>query len=153
LEKIANQFIHDESDAVYGDLKYVQSENREKVIRYWKSGEFYQGILQKGWMPPHPTLYLRREVYSKKGLFDLSMKIAADYDMMLRVLLEPSFKINYIPEVFVEMETGGISNGKLSNIIRKSKEDLRGMRKNGIKNVYWVLFRKNLSKIRQFSGE
>jgi len=153
LEKLAFHFIQDRADAVYGDLRYVNSEKRENIVRYWKSGVFYPGILSKGWMPPHPTLYMRREVYRQHGLFDLGFTIAADYDLMLRVLLQPGIRINYIPEVLIDMETGGLSNGSLGNIARKSLEDLRAIRKNGMKNSLWVLARKNLSKLGQFFGD
>jgi glycosyltransferase involved in cell wall biosynthesis len=150
LQKIIIPFQESQVDIIYGDLRYVNKDKRKRVVRYWKSGEFHPGLIQKGWMPPHPTFYMRREIYASLGLFDLSFKIAADYDLMLRVLKNPGLKIAYIPEVLVEMETGGLSNGRLVNVIRKSIEDYRAMRKNGIMNPWWVLGRKNLGKLNQF---
>lgn len=150
LEKLAEQFKQHEPDAVYGDLQYVSQKTPKSIIRYWKSGGFYPGILQKGWMPPHPTLYMKREMYLKYGLFDLNYSIAADYDLILRVLSKPGLIIKYIPEVLIDMETGGISNGKLRNIAKKSWEDFQAMKKNGIKGAFWVLVRKNFSKLGQF---
>jgi len=96
---------------------------------------------------------MRRDMYREYGLFDLNFRIAADYDLILRVLLQPDIRINYIPEVLIDMETGGLSNGSLKNIARKSLEDLRAIRKNGMKNSLWVLARKNLSKLGQFFGD
>jgi glycosyltransferase involved in cell wall biosynthesis len=150
LEKIAFRFRDKQIQAVYGDLRYVKRKEINQVVRYWRSGDFSPDILQKGWMPPHPTLYMRREVYATYGLFDLNFRIAADYDLMLRVLKPPSVRIAYIPEVLVDMETGGLSNRSLKNIFRKSKEDYSALIKNGISNAWIVLARKNLRKIRQF---
>jgi glycosyltransferase len=150
LEKIAKKFMEHDADAVYGDLRYVNRKKAERVVRYWNSGEFYPNLLNKGWMPPHPTLYLKKEVYQKHGLFDLSFRIASDYDLILRVLKDPKLNIAYIPEVLVDMETGGLSNGKLVNVIQKSREDFRAMKKNGIRHAAWALGIKNLGKIPQF---
>jgi hypothetical protein len=150
LEQIAFRFGDKQIHAIYGDLRYIKSKLPSRVVRYWRSGDFYPGILQKGWMPPHPTLYMRREVYEKYGLFDLNFMIAADYDLMLRVLKAPSFKIAYIKEVLIDMETGGLSNGSLKNIFRKSMEDYHALIKNGIRRACLVLARKNLRKVGQF---
>jgi glycosyltransferase len=152
LDKIAFTFQKKSPDIVYGDLKYMQKKHGNKVLRFWKSGEYHSGLIQKGWMPPHPTLYMRRTIYEALGLFDLDFKISADYDYILRVLKNQEVLIAYIPEVLVEMETGGLSNGRLSNIIRKSTEDYLALRKNGIKNPLFVLGRKNFSKMGQFFG-
>lgn len=150
LEKIAFCFRDNQIQAIYGDLRYVKRKNKNKVVRYWRSGIFSPDNLHKGWMPPHPTLYMRREVYEKYGLFDLNFRIAADYDLMLRVLKASSARIAYIPEVLVDMETGGLSNGSLKNIFRKSMEDYHALRKNGIHHAWLVLMRKNLMKFGQF---
>jgi phosphoribulokinase len=93
---------------------------------------------------------MRREVYEKYGLFDLNFTIAADYDLMLRVLKDPALKIGYIQEVLIDMETGGLSNGSLKNIFRKSMEDYRALIKNGIHRALLVLARKNFRKVGQF---
>ncbi len=147
IEKVVETFKKYNCDGVYGDLVYV-SKSSDKVIRFWKSGEFSVDKLKKGWMPPHPTLFLKREIYEKYGLFDLSFKIAADYDFMLRVL-KNNLKLYYIPEVLYKMRIGGESNKSLKNIILKSKEDLKALRKNEIGGID-ILLRKNFSKIGQF---
>ncbi len=150
LEKIAGQFNNSSIQAVYGDLRYIHPKKPENVIRYWQSGKFTPDLLNKGWMPPHPSLYLKREVYVKHGLFNLNFRIASDYDLMLRVLKDTSIEVAYLPEIIVDMETGGISNGKLINIIRKSYEDFIALRNNRIPFALWVLTRKNFRKIPQF---
>jgi glycosyltransferase involved in cell wall biosynthesis len=151
LSKIAGAFrINSNVHSVYGDLQYVDKENTSKIIRYWKSENFKSPLLCKGWMPPHPTLFLKRGVYEKHGIFNLDYKIAADYDLMLRIFSDTSFKSHYLPEVITKMRVGGASNRSFKNIKLKSKEDLSALRANGIKNPLKVLAFKNFSKLGQF---
>jgi glycosyltransferase len=150
LSKIACIFQEVKVDGVYGDLQYVNKEDTSKVIRYWKSEAFKPELLKKGWMPAHPTLFLKKEVYEKHGLFNLNYNIAADYDLMLRIFSDPTLKFKYLPEVITKMRVGGASNGSLKNIKLKSLEDLKALRTNGIKNPIKVLAYKNFSKLGQF---
>lgn len=150
LEEIVQTFEKTKADVIYGDLVYVDKEDTSKVIRYWKSQPFKPELLKRGWMPAHPTVFAKREVYEKHGQFDLSFKIAADYDMMLRIFQDSSLKFVYLPEVITRMRVGGASNKSVANIIQKSKEDYRAMKKNGLPFPAWTLACKNLSKIPQF---
>lgn len=153
LAKIAIIFQDQKVDGVYGDLHYVQKEDTSKVIRYWKSEAFTPELLKKGWMPAHPTLFLKKEVYEKHGLFNLAYNIAADYELILRIFSDPSLKFSYLPQVITKMRVGGASNHSLKNIKLKSQEDLRALRANGIKNPLKVLAHKNFSKLGQFLGQ
>lgn len=135
-------------DGVYGDLQYVDKSNTQEIIRSWKSCDFKPRLLKQGWMPPHPTLFLKREVYEKHGLFDLSYRISADYDFLLRIFKDPELKFGYLPKVITKMRVGGVSNQSLKNIIKKSKEDYRAIRINNIGN-FLTLVRKNFTKIKQ----
>ncbi len=136
---------------VYGDLDYVAANDTGRIIRKWRSGAYSPEKLRRGWMPPpHPTLYLRREVFERwGGVYDTSFTIAADYDAMLRYLVKGHVRLAYVPEVFVKMRVGGESNRSLSRILRKSREDYRAIRANGLGGV-GTLVLKNLSKIQQF---
>jgi len=136
------------TQGVYGDLVYTDKADVNKVFRYWKSCDFSPSLLSKGWMPPHPTLFLRREVYQKYGDFDTSFKIAGDYDFMLRILKD-NIVVKCLPQVIYKMRIGGESNRSVKNILDKSKEDLRAMRNNKINNPFFALFYKNVSKIMQ----
>lgn len=149
LEKIAHAFEDPAIDGVYGDLQYVAADDPDRVIRYWRSGEYHPALLERGWMPPHPTLYLRREVFDRFGLYDTSFRIAADYDAMLRYLVKGQIKLAYIPEVLVKMRVGGESNRSLGRIVLKSREDWRALRNNGVGGI-GTLAAKNVSKISQF---
>jgi glycosyltransferase involved in cell wall biosynthesis len=149
ISQIIEVFKQTGVDGVYGDLIYVNKENPDKVIRYWKSCPFKKDLLKKGWMPPHPTLFLRRKIFDNYGLYDTGFKISSDYDFILRIMSRPELKFEYFPQIITRMRVGGMSNRNLKNIFLKSKEDLRAMRKN--KTGGWVaLLMKNFSKVGQF---
>lgn len=149
LSKVARVFENSEIDGVYGDLEYVAYNDPSRVIRRWRSGEYSHNLLLNGWMPPHPTLYLRREVFDKWGLYDTSFQIAADYDAMLRYLWTGNISLAYIPEVFVKMRVGGESNRSIGRILRKSREDYQALKNNGVGGAA-TLLGKNVRKVRQF---
>lgn len=134
--------------AVYGDLVYVDKQQPDQVIRYWRSGPFSLRKLRNGWMPPHPSLYVRRDVMLATGPFDISLRIAADYKFILQ-LFKQARRFDYIPGVVVKMRTGGASNRSLKAILRKSREDRDALRAAGIAPLRALLF-KNLSKLPQF---
>jgi len=148
LKRVAASLTTSSVDAVYGDLEYVQRGDVSKIVRYWNSGTYSARKLRSGWMPPHPTFYARREVYQRLGGFDVSMRIAADYDCMLR-FFKAGVAVAYIARVQVRMRTGGASNRSLANIIRKSKEDYVALRRNKVGGA-WTLVSKNLRKLPQF---
>ena len=149
LERIAEAFADPAVDGVYGDLDYVSRNEPARVIRRWRSGAYDRTKLAWGWMPPHPTLYLRRSVIEQWGGFDIGFRIAADYDAMLRYMGRGNIELAYIPEVLVKMRVGGESNRSLPRIVRKSQEDYRALRKNGVGGVGALIW-KNLSKVGQF---
>ena len=149
ISQLVSKIDKDNLDGIYGDLQYVDKENTNKIIRFWKSCEFKPNLLREGWMPAHPTLILKKEVYLKHGVFDKSFKIAADYDFMLRIFKDSNLKLGYLPKVVYKMRVGGASNRSLKNIIKKSKEDYRAIRSNNIGGVITLLL-KNTSKIKQF---
>ena len=146
---LVDTFKNHEIDAVYGDLEYVASENLEKVVRYWKSKKFVLSALKKGWMPPHPTFFMKADHYEKLGGFDLKYKISADYDQLLRCLLSKNFNAFYLPSVITKMRVGGISNRSIKNIKLKMVEDVSIMKKHGI-SPFKGLLGKNFSKLIQF---
>lgn len=149
LSEIANQFSNNGVSAVYGDLHYVSQSNTDKVIRQWQTRQYSPGRLRRGWMPPHPTLYVRRSWYDRVGGFDTRYRIAADYFCMLQLFSQADFNARYIPEVLVKMRVGGVSNRSLKNIIQKSREDLDALKRSGVGGV-GTLVAKNLRKLGQF---
>jgi len=149
LERIHEAFLDPEVDAVYGDLRYISAGNPARLIREWKSNPFEPTLLKRGWMPPHPTLFLRKRRLDAVGRYDTSMHIAADYDFILRLFKQPTLKTVYLPETLVLMQTGGASNRSLGNVLRKSSEDLQALRRNGV-GGWRTLAWKNVSKLGQF---
>jgi glycosyltransferase len=149
LRKIAKAFTDPAIDMVYGDLDYVAKSDMSKVIRAWKAGPFSPERLARGWMPPHPTLYVRRRVIEQHGAYDTSYRIAADYDAVLRWFGKAKLRAAYIPEVMVKMRVGGESNRSLGRIIAKSHEDYRTLRAHNVGGIGTLLW-KNLSKVGQF---
>ena len=149
IASIVNAFKNENVDGVYGDLHYVAFENTDKIIRNWVSKKFRPKLLKQGWMPAHPTLFLKKKLYEKNGSFDLSYKIAADYDFILRIFKQPQLKFYYLPKTVVKMRVGGASNKSLKNIIQKTKEDYRAVNTNKTGGWITILF-KNVSKLKQF---
>ncbi len=152
LDNIIQKFKNSNIDAVYGDLEYVSQKNINKTIRKWKSSPFKSKFIKYGWMPPHPTLYVKRKIINSLNGFDPSFKISADYMFVLKIFSQPNFNSQYIPQVIVKMRTGGMSNKSFTKIILKSKEDWIVLRKNGFGflNSFKILLFKNISKIAQF---
>ena len=149
LARVAGAFAEPSVDGVYGDLQYVSAADPARVIRHWRAGAYRPGSLARGWMPPHPTLYLRREVFERWGAYDTRYRIAADYEAMLRWIGRGNLRLAYIPGVMVKMRLGGQSNRSLRDILRKSREDYAALRCSGIGGV-GALVRKNVSKLSQF---
>jgi len=135
--------------AIYGDLVYVRQRRLHEVVRYWRSGRFTRMGLSFGWMPPHPTFYVRRDLLPASGAFDLKLRIAADYDFMMRCLSQSGAQPAYLPKVLVRMRLGGASNASLKALYRKSSEDLTVIRRYRLGGL-WTLFCKNIRKTPQF---
>lgn len=133
LETVAKEFKRDKSlEACYADLVYVNRFKTSKIVRYFKSKEFKKGLFSKGWCPPHPTFFVLRSVYQRLGKFDLNYRIASDVDLMMRFLEIYKVKFQYIPEIWVKMRMGGITNKNLKNIWIQNQEILNSFHKNGL---------------------
>lgn len=149
VSDIVNTFQENDCDAIYADLQYVNKDDIESIVRYWKAGEYNINKITKGWMPPHPTFYMKRSCYKRLGLFDLSFRISADYDSILRYLYSNKISISYLPKVTIKMRVGGASNRNIRSIVLKTKEDIRALKNS---EVPWAaaLAMKNISKLSQF---
>ena len=150
IERVVARMIEYNVDSCYGDLLYVDKNNTDKIIRYWKSVPYKEGLFYEGWMPPHPTFFVKKEVYERHGYFNTDFKIAADYELMLRFLEKHKISTYHIPEVLIKMRLGGMSNRNLKNLFTKSSEDYRAWKVNDMKGGFYTIFLKNISKIPQF---
>ena len=138
-------------DACYSDLIYVDKFNTSKIIRYFKSSRFKEGLFSKGWCPPHPTFFAKRSVYESFGKFDTNYQISSDVDLMMRFLEKHKIKTQYIPEVWVKMRTGGTTNKNLKNIWLQNKEILLSFNKNNLSvNILKFFIYKVVSRLFQY---
>ena len=150
LAKVLDVFDDPDVEACYGDLVYVDSQNTDRAVRFWRSGHFDLNKFYWGWMPPHPTFFVRCSVYERYGFFNLELGSAADYEIMLRFLLKHQVKVAYIPEVLVHMRTGGISNMSLRNRLKANQMDRMAWKVNGLSPYPWTLWAKPLRKLKQW---
>jgi glycosyltransferase involved in cell wall biosynthesis len=150
ITDVVAQMEEEKSDTLYADLYYVEAEDTNKVVRNWVSGNYKKGMFFKGWMPPHPTFFVKKLVYDNYGTFNLELKSAADYEIMLRFIHKNNCSISYLNRVIVRMRVGGVSNNSLINRIKANLEDKKAWQINGLKPKAYTLLFKPLSKIGQF---
>jgi len=130
LSDVAKVFLDQNIDACYGDLVYVKQNNVDQVVRFWKSRDYKLGLFKAGWMPPHPTFFVRKSVYERLGSFDLNYKIAADFELLFRFIEQHKIRTRYLPKVLVKMRLGGKSNKSLANIYKQNREIIRALKCN-----------------------
>lgn len=150
ISLISERFSSGSVDGVFSDLQYVSKKNPARIIRKWKAGTYLPGMFDKGWMPPHPTFYVKRNMFDQFGYYNVGLKFAADYELMLRFIHKNKIRIEYIPEVLVKMRIGGKGNVTLMNRLRANAEDKKAWEINDLKPPSFIRFRKPLSKLRQY---
>jgi glycosyltransferase involved in cell wall biosynthesis len=150
LREVVDTFQQSGCDAVYGDLQYVDKDDVSKIVRYWRSGPYQLGAFKWGWMPPHPSFFVRRALYDRFGFFNLDMETAADYELMLRMIHKEGASLQYLPNVLVKMRTGGASNASLASRLKANTDDRKAWEINGVKPYWFTLYLKPIRKITQF---
>ena len=138
-----------EQHAVYADLQYVNADTG-KVVRHWKSGLYQAGDFLKGWMPPHPTFFVRKVCYNQFGLYLTNHGTAADYELMLRMIHKHGITLSYLPKVIIQMKTGGASNVGWKQRVKANQQDRMAWQLNGLSPKWYTLFLKPLRKLLQF---
>ncbi|MEQ8909274.1 MAG: glycosyltransferase family 2 protein [Vicingaceae bacterium] len=138
------------ADACYGDLVYVDRHNLNKVKRFWKARKYRSNYFKWGWMPPHPTFFVKKSCYQQYGKFNLNLFSAADYELMLRFIHKHEVKLAYLPRVIVKMREGGMSNTNILSRLRGNREDQKAWRINGLKPNALTFFLKPFRKVLQF---
>ncbi len=150
LETVGKIFSDPKVDGCYGDLVYVQKNRPQRIVRYWKSGAYDRAKFYWGWMVPHPTFFVRKRLYEEFGGFNAELGSAADYELMLRFLVRHRIRVQYIPEVLINMRTGGVSNATLANRLRANRMDRKAWQVNRLRPYPWTLIFKPLRKIPQW---
>lgn len=149
IQEIVDTFMKmKEIDGVYGNLVFI-SRDSGRIIREWKSNSFMKNRIKKGWMLPHPTLFLRSKVYREIGFFREEFRISGDYDYLIRVFKNGT-PLFFIPKILIYMRWGGISTGSFKSIIQKAREDIEVLKINGYSFPHWILLLKILRKLPQF---
>jgi glycosyltransferase len=150
IEKVVSMFEQTGCDAVYGDLVYVNRLDTQKVVRFWRSGAYKNGMFKWGWMPPHPTFFVKREIYQQYGMFNLDLKTAADYELMLRFIHKHGIRLGYLREILVKMRDGGASNESLLRRLSANQADRKAWEYNEMKPYWFTFYLKPLRKLGQF---
>lgn len=139
-----------DADAVFGDIAFVRPDNLEKVIRLYSSRKFYPKKFKYGYMPAHPSFYVKRKFYEEYGLYKLDYKIAADYELLMRFMHTNQLKYAYLPEVMVYMRTGGVSNKNILSRYVLNKEIIRACKENGVKTNMFIISLKYFNKVFEY---
>ena len=147
LSNVVKVFKNTDADLVYGDLVYV-SKKKNLKLRYWQAGDFFDNKINKGWMPPHPAVFIKKVVFSKIGNYNTTYKISSDYDFLVRAFINKNINKHYLKKTLIKMRIGGVSNNSISNLFKKITEDFRIIKVNKIGGLL-TLFSKNYSKISQ----
>lgn len=150
ISLVAATFATPQVMACYADLQFVQRDNLEKVVRTWKAGNYNRRSFYYGWMPPHPTFFVRKEVYDKAGIFNKTLKSAADYELMLRILLKYEIPAHYINKVIIKMRVGGMSTASFKNRIKANMQDRMAWKINNLSPHPFTLYLKPVRKLGQF---
>jgi glycosyltransferase involved in cell wall biosynthesis len=149
ISNVVNAFIESDSDSIFGDLVYVNANDLSKVTRYYSSAHFYPKLFAYGWMPAHPTFFVKRWAYEQYGLFQTDYKIAADYELLTRFLAKYKLSYTYLPQVMVKMRTGGASTTNLMSNWILNAEIIRACTENGIKTNWFKVLSKYFKKVFQ----
>jgi len=128
VSDVAKTFEDNAVDACFADLVYVDQNNTDKIVRYWKSQQYQPGLFKKGWMPAHPTFFVRKAIYEKFGAFDLNFRIAADFELLFRLIEKNKIRTVYLPRVIIKMRLGGTTNKNLKNIRIQNTEIIQILR-------------------------
>ena len=149
LSKVASLISDQSLDAVYGDVAYFEEKNPQKIVRRYRSHHFSPEKISWGWMPAHPSLFVKKNIYDQYGLYKTDYDIAADFEFIARIFYQTNLKSLYVDDVFVNMQVGGVSTGGLRNSILLNQEVLRACRENQINTNLFKILSKYPRKIRE----
>ena len=147
IETVVDAFSNSDIDALYGDVHFVDPDDLNKCVRYYSSAIFKPPLFRFGFMPAHPSFYMKRECYEKHGLYALDYKISSDFDLLVRYILKEKINCKYLKKDFVTMRTGGVSTENFNSRVTLNREIVKACKKYGIKTNMFLLSLKYLYKI------
>lgn len=150
LSRVVQRMERDSLDALYGDVAFVRNEDPDRIVRVYSSRRFSPSRIAWGWMPAHPALFIRTDVYRRYGVFKIDYRIAADFEFVARIFSSGRLRHAYVPEVFVRMRMGGISTRGWRSTLLLNREVLRACRENGIRTNYLKILTKYPAKALEF---
>jgi glycosyltransferase involved in cell wall biosynthesis len=150
LERVTGIMARNDLDVLFGDVEFVSPARPSRLVRRYRSDHFRPERIAWGWMPAHPSLFLRRRVYERFGTFRTDFRIAGDFEFVARIFRGGTLNYRYVPEVWVRMRTGGISTGGLRNTLLLNREVLRACRENGISTNFLKILSKYPAKLYEF---
>jgi glycosyltransferase involved in cell wall biosynthesis len=150
VEKVVDQFNNNDVDAIFGDVLFVSQKDIKKTVRYYSSEKFIPEKFKYGFMPAHPSFYVRRDLFDKLGYYKTDYKIASDYELLIRFIWKNKIRYKYLHMPFVSMRTGGISNQSLKSYLTLNKEIVRACRENGIYTNYLYIYPKYFLKVFEY---
>lgn len=148
ISNIVSEFERSNCDAVYGNLSFFR-QNISNVIRYWKASAYQQGSFKLGWHPPHPTFFVKKEMYKKYGKFDCDLHLAADFDLMLRFIEINKISVSFLNQNLVYMRYGGQSTKSIRNILIGQRDIWRSFKKNNVKISFFYYYKRLMPKLMQ----
>ena len=152
IASIAGCFAKNKVDSIYGDLVYVNPLNIQKIVRVWKGYEYRRFSFIYGWMPAHPTFYVRRQLIEELGGYETHYYTAADFEFMARYLFKHRISAHYLPILIVKMRAGGQSNNSIYSHLRANRRDYLAMKRNGFTFPFISSILKPLRKVPQYTG-
>jgi len=150
ISKIVSCFQHQQVDSLFGDLIYVDAEQTNKVHRFWRGTSYHRSLFRTGWMPAHPTFYVRKDVVDQLGGYETNYFSASDFELMTRYLYKHRISSYYLPELIVKMRKGGMSNGSFQKRIRANRRDYLALKENRVPFAFAVSLIKPLRKLPQY---
>jgi glycosyltransferase involved in cell wall biosynthesis len=150
LERVARAMDKEGLDAIFGDVAFFRAQNPQSIVRRYRSDRFHPSRLAWGWMPAHPALFMRREIFRRIGLFRTDYRIAGDFELVARAFKDGNLRYRHLPEVLVMMRTGGVSTGGWRNTLILNREVLRACRENGIPTNLIKILSKYPAKLLEF---
>ncbi len=148
---IVQTFKTEQVDSVYGDLEYVDKDDTNRIFRVWRGKKYNRNLFKMGWMPGHPTFYIKKSLIETYGNYENHYYTAADYEFMARYLFKYKISSFYLPKLIVKMRNGGVSNKNLKQRLRANRRDYLAMKTNAIPMPFMVSILKPLIKVHQFN--
>jgi glycosyltransferase involved in cell wall biosynthesis len=150
IGNVVDALKKNKTDGLYANLYFIDKNDPNKITRKWHSGDYSPNAFMYGWMPPHPTLFLKKEIYMKYGVFNLDFKTSADYELMLRFIHKHQISLTYLDKFIIKMRVGGQSTASVNNRVKANLEDRQAWEVNNIKPRFFTLWLKPIRKIGQF---